>query len=275
MRGDLFEVVGGFPRRQVPERTVCQSVIVPLLQALVFLHGNNIIHRRAPDSAYFALLLVTHTHAPQLTPPPAGLPNRDIKPENLVITASGSVKLTDFGLAIDTSRDAPVSRLGTLVRVRFFVPLPLPLVLRTTTSSPPARPADSLQYPCRSRHRAPPERSPPGREQEYMAPEIVRLRKRRPGAEVEALRRRGVPLYDAKVDIWAVACLACAPAPLVPAYFRLCVPSCCVTPVDLPSPGVQPAQVAERRLPPCNRRMPAQAGAQPRAALCPPRCTAQ
>ena len=33
---------------------------------------------------------------------------------------------------------------------------------------------------------------------EYMAPEIVRLRKRRPAAEVEALRRRGVPLYCAK-----------------------------------------------------------------------------
>ena len=43
-------------------------------------------------------------------------PARDVKPENLVIMADGTMKLADFGLAIDTSLDTPVCRLGTLAR---------------------------------------------------------------------------------------------------------------------------------------------------------------
>ena len=35
-------------------------------------------------------------------------PARDVKPENLVIMADGTMKLADFGLAIDTSLDTPV-----------------------------------------------------------------------------------------------------------------------------------------------------------------------
>ena len=55
-----------------------------------------------------------------------------------------------------------------------------------------------------------------------MAPEVVRLRKRRPEAELEALRAAGVPLYDTKVDVWAAGCLACVPADLPRARVQTC-----------------------------------------------------
>ena len=44
-----------------------------------------------------------------------------------------------------------------------------------------------------------------------MAPEVVRLGKQRTEAELAALRERGEALYERSVDVWAVACFACAP----------------------------------------------------------------
>lgn len=42
-----------------------------------------------------------------------GIIHRDIKPENILICAEG-IKLADFGLAIDTTKEPPLSRVGTL-----------------------------------------------------------------------------------------------------------------------------------------------------------------
>lgn len=81
-KGDLFKKLirsGG----TLDEKFVASEVILPLLLTLGHLHTNSILHR-------------------------------DIKPENIFFARDGSVKLGDFGLAIDTTLERPKSRVGTL-----------------------------------------------------------------------------------------------------------------------------------------------------------------
>lgn len=42
-----------------------------------------------------------------------GIIHRDIKPENIFFDAAGALRLGDFGLAINSYRDRPTSRVGT------------------------------------------------------------------------------------------------------------------------------------------------------------------
>jgi len=80
--GDLFDEVkrrGG----RMAEGEVVQQVMYPYLCALAYLHSRGIIHR-------------------------------DIKPENTVYTKEHVMKVTDFGLAINSLEERPVTRLGTL-----------------------------------------------------------------------------------------------------------------------------------------------------------------
>ncbi|GFR43872.1 hypothetical protein Agub_g5001, partial [Astrephomene gubernaculifera] len=81
-KGDVFTEVerrGG----QLNEAESVRQVIFPFLSALDYLHSNYIIHR-------------------------------DIKPENLLFTATGVLKVGDFGLSINFSQERPVTRVGTL-----------------------------------------------------------------------------------------------------------------------------------------------------------------
>ena len=78
--GDLFKKMmkqGG----SIAESRACTEVIVPLLRVLETLDKLNIIHR-------------------------------DIKPENIFLTGSGQIRLGDFGLAIDCSKEIPFYRSG-------------------------------------------------------------------------------------------------------------------------------------------------------------------
>lgn len=63
----------------------CMQIITPLLLVLEKMHGLHLLHR-------------------------------DIKPENIFLSASacGALRLGDFGLAVDDTRELPFSRSGTL-----------------------------------------------------------------------------------------------------------------------------------------------------------------
>ncbi|PNH08646.1 Aurora kinase A [Tetrabaena socialis] len=67
----------------VDEVTVVQVVLRPLLEAVLYLHRWGVVHR-------------------------------DLKPENVLFAADGTIKLADFGLAINMVEERPISRVGTL-----------------------------------------------------------------------------------------------------------------------------------------------------------------
>mmetsp|Transcript_71702 Transcript_71702/g.226541 ORF Transcript_71702/g.226541 Transcript_71702/m.226541 type:complete len:402 (+) Transcript_71702:221-1426(+) len=81
-RGDLFGELykmGG----KMSERKAVELVMGPYLDTLNYIHAKGIIHR-------------------------------DIKPENTLFSKELILKVTDFGLSIDTRLEQPVTRLGTL-----------------------------------------------------------------------------------------------------------------------------------------------------------------
>ena len=81
--GDLFQQVKSGNGSRFSERRAAQNVILPFLEALAHIHKRGIIHR-------------------------------DIKPENILIGSGGTIKLADFGLAIDLNEERAVTRTGTL-----------------------------------------------------------------------------------------------------------------------------------------------------------------
>ena len=60
-----------------------KDVVVPVLSALDYMHQRGIVHR-------------------------------DIKPENIIYTDTGVVKFIDFGVCIDSTKERPVSAVGTV-----------------------------------------------------------------------------------------------------------------------------------------------------------------
>eukprot|EP00892_Ulva_mutabilis_P001312 jgi/Ulvmu1/11181/UM072_0017.1 len=81
-KGDLFDMLRHFGGR-MREKDVARHILTPFMAGLAFVHSHSIIHR-------------------------------DIKLENTLFSADGTLKIADFGLSVDTLVEAPVTRLGTL-----------------------------------------------------------------------------------------------------------------------------------------------------------------
>jgi serine/threonine protein kinase len=81
MRGDLYQMK--CRQGTLDENYVALSVVIPLLSTLSVLHSLSIVHR-------------------------------DIKAENIFVSATGELRLGDFGLAAHTVHDPLVDRVGTL-----------------------------------------------------------------------------------------------------------------------------------------------------------------
>ncbi|KAH7617445.1 putative Aurora kinase C [Nannochloris sp. 'desiccata'] len=99
--GDLYAELsrhGGY----MIEAHVTKHVMAPFLTAISHLHQRSILHR-------------------------------DIKPENILLMANGEIKLADFGLAIDTYREKPISRVGTLD----YMPPEIAILPRSGAPIPP------------------------------------------------------------------------------------------------------------------------------------------
>jgi serine/threonine protein kinase len=81
-QGDLFMKMCA-ATQHFSERTIVAEFLQPLLLSLDQLHTLGILHR-------------------------------DIKPENLLVCGDGTLKLADFGLAVDRREERPITRAGTL-----------------------------------------------------------------------------------------------------------------------------------------------------------------
>lgn len=82
-QGDLLRYNRKRYNGMMPEADFCKTVLLPLLNALSYLHSNHIIHR-------------------------------DIKPENILVDKMGHIRLCDFGFSINSYEERPKSFLGTL-----------------------------------------------------------------------------------------------------------------------------------------------------------------
>eukprot|EP00951_Prasinocladus_malaysianus_P008429 scaffold61029_cov24-Prasinocladus_malaysianus.AAC.1 len=80
--GDLFDEMRR-RRGLMSEKEVVTLVVQPLFDALLYCHSKGIVHR-------------------------------DIKPENVLFTKDMTLKVADFGLAVDQNEERPVTRAGTL-----------------------------------------------------------------------------------------------------------------------------------------------------------------
>jgi aurora kinase len=81
--GNVYSFLQRQPHKKLKERVAAPLIVAPTVSALAHVHSLGMIHR-------------------------------DVKPENVLLTRSGEVKLCDFGLSIHSAYECARTRLGTV-----------------------------------------------------------------------------------------------------------------------------------------------------------------
>eukprot|EP00798_Chlamydomonas_sp_ICE-L_P032508 gene32508-17208_t len=165
--GDLLKMMHKLNGR-LTERQAVKHVMTPMLEVLGYLHSQGIMHR-------------------------------DIKPENVLFMGDKTLKLADFGLAIDLSEERANTRSGTLDYMA-------PEVLRCTHKHFPneGKPPKSSTAPISN--------SP------MRAPEILHCAHKQFPDEGKCINKPTKRQYTTKVDSWALGVLAYELVTGVPPY---------------------------------------------------------
>ncbi len=160
--GDDADFVAKFDREARAAARLCDQNVVSIFDqgydhgrpyiVMEFVEGStlrSIITRDAPMTPLRAIQMIEPVAAALAVAHDAGLVHRDVKPENVLISDRGAVKVADFGLARTVSSQTSTSTQGLLIgTVSYLAPSRTP----ATPRSPSPTSTSTRMSPCHRRY---------------------------------------------------------------------------------------------------------------------------